>query len=106
MFGSGGEMSNAQLLQQVALLRWLTSQSDADRSALTAVTGLQVGRELLSRLTGQNQVDAYKRECVLSIAQFLQQNPRALQAQISAQVEKSVVVFAARVRALETARFF
>ncbi|CAG5917040.1 unnamed protein product [Menidia menidia] len=62
MFGSGGEMSNAQLLQQ--------------------------------------------RECVLSIAQFLQQNPRASQAQISAQVEKSVVVFAARVRALETARFF
>uniref|UniRef100_M4AKL8 Si:ch211-191j22.3 n=2 Tax=Xiphophorus TaxID=8082 RepID=M4AKL8_XIPMA len=103
MFGSGGEMSNAQLFQQVALLRWLSSQSEADRKLLAAVTGIQVGRELLNRITGQDQVDAYKRECILSIAGFLQKNPRASQAQINAEVEKNVLLFAARVKALESA---
>ncbi|KAM4576397.1 uncharacterized protein PAE49_006528 [Odontesthes bonariensis] len=103
MFGSGAEMSNAQLFQQMALLRWLTSQTDADRGILTAVTGIQVGRELLNRITGQDKVDAYKSECILRISEFLQQNPGASQAQISAEVEKNVLVFAARVKALETA---
>lgn len=98
-----GEMSNAQLFQQVALLRWLNSQTEEDRRILAAVTGIQVGRELLNRITGQDKVDAYKRDCVLSIAQFLRQNPRASQAQINAEVEKNVLLFAARVKALETA---
>eukprot|EP00064_Thunnus_orientalis_P024239 superscaffoldBa00010121_g24520 len=100
---SGAEMSSAQLLQQMALLRWLSSQTDEDRGLLTAVTGVQVARELLNRFTGQNQVDAYKRECILSIAEFVRQNPRASQDQINAEVEKRVLVFAARVKALETA---
>uniref|UniRef100_A0A3Q2CMN7 Si:ch211-191j22.3 n=1 Tax=Cyprinodon variegatus TaxID=28743 RepID=A0A3Q2CMN7_CYPVA len=103
MSGSGGEMSNAELLQQVALLRWLSSQSDADRNMLAALTGVQVGRELLNRITGQDKVDAYKRDCILSIADFLQKNPQASQAQINAQLEQKVLLFAARVRALETA---
>lgn len=44
----------------MALLRWLTSQTDQDRTTLAAVTGVQVGRELLNRFTGQDKVDAYK----------------------------------------------
>uniref|UniRef100_A0A3Q4GNZ6 Si:ch211-191j22.3 n=1 Tax=Neolamprologus brichardi TaxID=32507 RepID=A0A3Q4GNZ6_NEOBR len=98
-----GEMSTAQLFQQVALMRWLNSQTEEDRRILAAVTGVQVGRELLNRITGQDKVDAYKRDCVLSIAQFLRQNPRASQAQINAEVEKNVLLFATRVKALETA---
>ncbi|MEQ2242310.1 hypothetical protein ILYODFUR_034568 [Ilyodon furcidens] len=60
MFGSGGDMSNEQLIQQMALLQWLSSQSVADRKMLAVVTGVQVGRELLNRITGQDKVDAYK----------------------------------------------
>lgn len=45
---------------QVALLRWLNSQTEEDRRILAAVTGVQVGRELLNRITGQDKVDAYK----------------------------------------------
>uniref|UniRef100_A0A3P8U2Y5 Si:ch211-191j22.3 n=1 Tax=Amphiprion percula TaxID=161767 RepID=A0A3P8U2Y5_AMPPE len=101
MSSSGGEMSNGQLIQQVALLRWLSSQTEEDRRMLAAVTGVQVGRELLNRLTGQD-----KRECILSIADFVQKNPRASQNQINAEVEKNVVVFAARVRALESTSMF
>ncbi|KAM6944368.1 uncharacterized protein PEZ65_002233 [Lycodopsis pacificus] len=103
---SGGEMTNAQLFQQVALLRWLSSQTDEDRTVLAAVTGVQVGRELLNRFTGQDRVDAYKSECILSISEFLRQNPRASQAVINAEVEKRVLVFAARVKALETSPVF
>ncbi|XP_044053484.1 uncharacterized protein sdhaf1 isoform X3 [Siniperca chuatsi] len=100
---SGGEMSTAQLFQQMALLRWLTSQTEEDRRILTAVTGVQVGRELLNRITGQDKVDAYKRECILSVAEFVRGNPRASPAAINAEVEKRVLTFAARVKALETA---
>uniref|UniRef100_A0A3Q2QEP3 Si:ch211-191j22.3 n=1 Tax=Fundulus heteroclitus TaxID=8078 RepID=A0A3Q2QEP3_FUNHE len=106
MSGSGGEMSNAQLAQQVALLRWLSSQSEDDRKMLAVVTGVQVGRELLNRITGQDKVDLYKRDCILSVAEFIKKNPRASQAQISTEVEKNVLVFAARVKALETAPIF
>lgn len=45
---------------QLALLRWLTSQTEEDRMALTAVTAVQLGRELLNRITGQDKVEAYK----------------------------------------------
>uniref|UniRef100_A0A3B4UIV2 Si:ch211-191j22.3 n=1 Tax=Seriola dumerili TaxID=41447 RepID=A0A3B4UIV2_SERDU len=103
---SGGEMTNAQLLQQMALLQWLSSDTDDDRRILAAITGFGVGRELLNRFTGQDKVDAYKRECILSISAFVRQNPRATQAQISAEVEKRVLVFAAQVKALETAPLF
>ncbi|TNN52225.1 hypothetical protein EYF80_037581 [Liparis tanakae] len=103
---SASEMTNAQLFQQVALLRWLSSQTDEDRMLLAAVTGVQVGRELLNRFTGQDKVDAYKSECVLSISEFLRQNPGASPADVSAEVEKRVLVFAARVKALETAPIF
>lgn len=47
-------------LLQMALLRWLSSQTEEDRRILAAVTGVQVGRELLNRITGQDKVDAYK----------------------------------------------
>lgn len=44
----------------MALLQWLNSQTEEDREALTAVTAIQVGRELLNRITGEDKVDAYK----------------------------------------------
>ncbi|KAM9858042.1 uncharacterized protein ACBR49_020098 [Aulostomus maculatus] len=103
MSGSRGEMTTAQLLQQVSLLRWLSSQTEEDRRLLTAVTGVQVAQELLNRLTGQDQLDAYKRDCILSIAEFVRQNPQASQAVINAEVQKRVLVFAARVKALDAA---
>lgn len=103
---SGGEMTNDQLIQQVALLRMLSSQTDEDRRILMAVTAFQVGKEIFNRITGQNKVEAYKRECILSICEFLRENPRASQAVINAEVEKRVLVFAARVKALETAPLF
>lgn len=96
-------MSNPQLLQQMALLRTLISDTEENRTLLTAVTAVRVGRELYYRLTGQDHIDAYKQDCVLSIAQFLQTHPRASQADINAEVEKRVLLFAARVKALEKA---
>ncbi|TNM89855.1 hypothetical protein fugu_004089 [Takifugu bimaculatus] len=103
---SGAEMSTAQLIQQMAMLRWLDSQSDEDRTLLAAVTSIQVSRELLHRITNQDKVDAYKKQCILGIAQFVREHPRASQADITAEVEKRVLVFAAQIRALETAPLF
>lgn len=44
----------------MALLQWLNSQTEEDRKVLTAVTAVQVGRELLNRISGQDKVDTYK----------------------------------------------
>lgn len=119
---------------QVALLRWLSSQSDEDRGLLTALTGIQVGKELFNRITGQDKVDAFKvrflgvtgctatcellpcilfmcvsvlqRECILGISEFVRQNKRATKAEINAEVEKRVLIFAAQVKALEETPLF
>ncbi|KAK7131200.1 hypothetical protein R3I94_016359 [Phoxinus phoxinus] len=93
-------MTDAQLIQQLALLGWLKTDSVPCKDLLTAVTGMQVCRELLDRLSGQNQIDAFRRECILSIADFVKKNPRASQRELNAEVEKNVLVFASRVQAL------
>ncbi|XP_054629998.1 leucine-rich repeat-containing protein 2 [Dunckerocampus dactyliophorus] len=61
MAACGGQMSNMELFQQVALLSWLSSQSEEDRGLLAALTRVRVAKDLLGRLTGQDLVDAYKR---------------------------------------------
>ncbi|CAN9512816.1 unnamed protein product [Ophioblennius macclurei] len=104
--GAAGAMSTDQLIQQAALLQWLVTQSDEDRGRLVALTGLQIGRELFNRLSGRKQIDAFKAECIQSIAEFLQKNPQASQAQISAEVQQNVLLFAARVKALESKPLF
>ncbi|XP_077418539.1 uncharacterized protein LOC144049459 [Vanacampus margaritifer] len=100
------QMSNLDLFQQVALLRWLSSQSPEDRALLAASTRVRVANQLLARLTGRPQLDAYKRDCILSVAQFVRENPSATPAALNAHVEKSVALFAARVAALEAAPLF
>ncbi|KAI1903839.1 hypothetical protein AGOR_G00031350 [Albula goreensis] len=100
---SGGEMSEPQLIQQLALLNWLQSDTVESKTLLTAVTGAQVAREVLDRLTGQNKVDQYKRECILGVAAFVQSHPRASQAELNAAVEQHVRVFATRVQELDSA---
>ncbi|XP_010897142.2 uncharacterized protein LOC105026982 [Esox lucius] len=99
---SPDQMSNPQLFQQLALLGWLRSDSEKDKDILTALTGIQVAQELMNRLTGQREIDAFKRECIQRIADFVQKNPRASQDQINAEVKKHVLLFAARVQALDS----
>ncbi|KAG5285124.1 hypothetical protein AALO_G00034330 [Alosa alosa] len=99
---AAGEMTNAQLIQQLALLNWLKSDTTQSKDILTAITQLQVGREIFNRLTGQGKVEAYKKECILQIADYVQKNPSASQRQLNTEVEKQVLLFAARVQALDS----
>ncbi|KAI7796179.1 hypothetical protein IRJ41_017966, partial [Triplophysa rosa] len=96
------DLVDAQLIQQLALLGWLKTDSVQCKELLTAVTGMQVAREVLDRLSGQKQIDAYKTECIQTIADFVKRNPRASQRELNAEVEKNVLLFAARVQALDS----
>lgn len=49
---------------QLALLGWLKTDSVQCKELLTALTGMQVARELLDRLSGQSQIDAYRVRCI------------------------------------------
>ncbi|XP_047017690.1 uncharacterized protein LOC108279237 isoform X2 [Ictalurus punctatus] len=57
---TSSEMTDAQLIQQLALLGWLNTDSVECKQFLTAVTGMQLAREVLNRLSGQGKVDAYR----------------------------------------------
>lgn len=54
-------------LFQLALLGWLKTDSVQCKELLTAVTGMQVAREVLDRLSGQKQIDAYRVRCVYAL---------------------------------------
>ncbi|KAK2827422.1 hypothetical protein Q7C36_018348 [Tachysurus vachellii] len=99
---SSSEMTDAQLMQQLALLGWLNSDSVECKQFLTAVTGMQVAREVLNRLSGQGKVDAYRNECIQSVADYVRRNPRASERELNAEVEKNVLLFASRVQALDS----
>ncbi|KAL7853981.1 hypothetical protein AOLI_G00208250 [Acnodon oligacanthus] len=96
-------MSDAQLIQQLALLGWLKTDSVECKDFLTTVTGMQVAREILHRLSGQDKVDAYRKECIERVADFVRRNPRASQRELNAEVEKNVLLFASKVQALDSA---
>ncbi|TRY97910.1 hypothetical protein DNTS_034134 [Danionella cerebrum] len=93
-------MTDTQLIQQLALLGWLKTDSDPCKELLSAVTGVQVARELLARLSGESQIDIYRQECIQSVADFVKKNPRASQQELNYEVEKNVMLFASRVQAL------
>ncbi|KAM9451457.1 uncharacterized protein Hap1MRO34_021772 [Clarias gariepinus] len=95
-------MTDAQLMQQLALLGWLNTDSVECKQFLTTVTGMQVAREVLNRLTGQGKVDAYRNECIRSVVDFVRRNPRATERELNAEVEKNVLLFASRVQALDS----
>uniref|UniRef100_A0A8C5A1D1 Uncharacterized protein n=1 Tax=Gadus morhua TaxID=8049 RepID=A0A8C5A1D1_GADMO len=92
--------------ERMAFLNWLSTQSDSSRETLMTLTGIGVARELFNRLTGQDRVDYFKKECIRSIAEFVQTHPRASEPELSAEVNKNVLLFAARVKALESAPIF
>ncbi|KAI4886819.1 hypothetical protein NFI96_018387 [Prochilodus magdalenae] len=100
---SNNAMTDAQLIQQLALLGWLKTDSVECKNFLTTVTGMQVAREILNRLSGQDKVDAYRKECIERVADFVKKNPRASQRELNAEVEKNVLLFASKVQALDSA---
>ncbi len=55
---------------QLALLGWLKTDSVQCKEMLTALTGIQVARELLDRLSGQSQIDAYRVRCICFFVDF------------------------------------
>ncbi|XP_019625767.1 PREDICTED: uncharacterized protein LOC109471031 [Branchiostoma belcheri] len=91
--------NNAELLQQIALLAYLDKSSEG-AELLSTVTQARVGYELFQRATGQDQIDKYKKECILAIADYCKKHPNASKEDLQKEVGKQIVIFAARVDAL------
>uniref|UniRef100_A0A8C4T112 Si:ch211-191j22.3 n=1 Tax=Erpetoichthys calabaricus TaxID=27687 RepID=A0A8C4T112_ERPCA len=100
------ETSTFGLIQQMAFLNWLKTDSTGSKEILTAVTGVQIAKEVLQWLTDQDRVDRYKEECIQAIADYVKNNPRATQTEINKFVESQVLLFAARVQSLDSASLF
>lgn len=92
-------MSTPELVQQVAFLNWLHNDNVQSKEILQAVTGLQVAHEILNRLTGQDEIDKCKKECIASIADYVSKHPQATPQELNKVVERNVVLFAAKIQA-------
>lgn len=93
-------MTDSNLVHQLALLNWLINDTEESKELLTVVTGIQVAKDVLNHLASQDKIDAYKKECILNIAEYVRKNPRASQQELNKEVTKQVSLFALRVEAL------
>ncbi|XP_064623526.1 uncharacterized protein LOC135485444 [Lineus longissimus] len=98
LFG-GNQLSNGDLLQQIALLAWVKG-GDNGKQLMESVTTLRVGREIYNRLTGEALIEQYRKECILGITKYIKDHPRASEKETQAEVTKQIQLFAARVSAL------
>lgn len=98
-----GLESNVELLQQMALLKWLSSDPSASSGSGTMykwVTAARIGNELYQRVSGQRKVDEYRAECLNGIVSFIQKNPKASSKSLKAEVERLIGIFILQLKAL------
>ncbi|XP_078675130.1 uncharacterized protein LOC144913013 isoform X1 [Branchiostoma floridae x Branchiostoma belcheri] len=93
------EQALPSVRSKIALLAYLDKSSEG-AELLSTVTQARVGYELFQRATGQDQIDKYKKECILAIADYCKKHPNASKEDLQKEVGKQIVIFAARVDAL------
>lgn len=94
-------MNNVELVQQLAALNWiLRGTIDENKDAYAALTGGQILYELYQRLSGSREIEKYRVETTLNIANFVKQNPKASEKQLVEYVQGQITEFAAKVRHL------
>ncbi|XP_075927596.1 uncharacterized protein LOC142929723 isoform X1 [Petromyzon marinus] len=99
VFDASWGLSNAELLQQMGLLSWLSGK-ETTSDAYQAITAGRVAYELYNRVTGKAEIDKYKAECLQGIVNFIRDNPGATKTAIDQAVLLHVQIFAARVDAM------
>ncbi|XP_070578929.1 uncharacterized protein [Ptychodera flava] len=92
-------LGTGDLIQQIAVLAWLNKEEDGERF-YKAVTTCRVASELWHRLTGEDKMEALRAEAILGITNYIKDHPNASKEQISKEVEKHILIFAAKVEAL------
>lgn len=92
--------NNVELLQQMALLKWLMSKGDESSTLYKWVTASRIGNELYQRVSGKRKIDEYRAECLTGIVAYIQKHPKASAKSLQAEVERLIGIFILQLKAL------
>ncbi|XP_078000786.1 uncharacterized protein LOC144453379 [Glandiceps talaboti] len=92
-------LDTGDLVQQMALLAWLNKEESGEKFYKLVTTG-RVMYEVWQRLSGEDQMEAYRAEAIMGISQYIKNHPNATKEQITKEVEKHILIFAARVESM------
>ncbi|XP_041468196.1 uncharacterized protein LOC129264470 [Lytechinus pictus] len=92
-------LDNGDLVQQIGLLAWLHKGDDA-KSLYKTITGVRVGHELWHRLSGQDEIEAYRAETIGAIVDYVKKHPKASKDELAKEVAKQLQIFASKIDAM------
>lgn len=92
-------MDSVELLDQIGVLAFINGGEEGRALYNAFVTG-RVCYEVYKRLS-LSQADVLRAETVIRISQYVKSHPQASQAQLRAEVEKEIKIFAQKVAQLE-----
>jgi len=92
-------MDSVELLNQIGVLAFINGGEEGKALYNAFVTG-RVCYEVYKRLS-VSQADVLRAETVMRISQYVKSHPQASQAQLKAEVEKEIKIFAQKVAQLE-----
>lgn len=85
------------LLQQIGLFLSLEKVENADKFYKTVV-GARLLQQLWKKLTREEEIEAYRNEALLAIAEFVKKNPRATEEQILKEVQTQIDAFVQKIQ--------
>lgn len=86
-------------VEKVAMLTWMI-KGDEGKAGVAATTAMQVGLEVWNMVTKESEITALREHTLLSIVEFIKQNPRASEDAIQTELARRIELFAAQVSAL------
>ncbi|XP_022083110.1 uncharacterized protein LOC110975186 [Acanthaster planci] len=92
-------LGTPELIQQIAMLAWLNKAENGEEF-FKLVSTARVWYELYQRASHNDEIDAYKAETVLAIANYVKSHPRASRDELTKEIEKQIQAFAAKIEAL------
>lgn len=93
-FDESWELPNADLIQQIGDLNWLTNDNT---EFLTGVTMARVGYELYQRVSGERELKALRAETISNIVKYIKANPKASKEEMQKEIAKQIWLFAQKV---------
>ncbi|XP_071505354.1 uncharacterized protein [Diadema setosum] len=89
---SSFRLNTGDLIQQIGLLAWL-NKGDEGKKLYQTIAGFRVGHELWARLSGQDELEAYRAQFIGAVVDYVKKHPKASQDDIAKEVAKQIEIF-------------
>ncbi|XP_013387426.1 uncharacterized protein LOC106156636 [Lingula anatina] len=93
-------LENGDLIQQIAFLSHLQKNPSGNSKLYEAITAGRIGYELYQRVSGARELDAYRNQTIMAIADYVKKHPKASEKELVQEVQKQLAIFAQKVENL------